>query len=92
MHYLKRLLKFDDKTAVENNATSVLKSIPKSEFQGCFEKWKHRWNRVIQLIGITLKDATRPMMKNNAQRENIKVGPILFEQTSYIVCVRSICI
>ena len=33
---------------VENNATSVLKAIPKSEFQDCFEKWKHRWNRVIQ--------------------------------------------
>ena len=40
--------RFDDKTTVENNATSVLKAIPKSEFQDCFEKWKHRWNRVIQ--------------------------------------------
>ena len=33
--------RFDDKTTVENNATSVLKAIPKSEFQDCFEKWKH---------------------------------------------------
>ncbi|KYN14728.1 hypothetical protein ALC57_13059 [Trachymyrmex cornetzi] len=43
--------RFDDKTTVENNATSVLKTIPKSEFQDCFEKWKHRWNRVIQSSG-----------------------------------------
>ena len=51
---LKKPLKgqrFDDKTTVENNATSVFKAIPKSEFQDCFEKWKHRWNRVIQLNG-----------------------------------------
>ncbi|KYN15786.1 hypothetical protein ALC57_11992 [Trachymyrmex cornetzi] len=51
---LKKPLKgqrFDDKTTVENNATSVLKTIPKSEFQDCFEKWKHRWNRVIQSSG-----------------------------------------
>ena len=51
---LKKPLKghrFDDKTRVENNATSVLKALPKSEFQDCFEKWKHRWNRVIQSSG-----------------------------------------
>ena len=48
---LKKPLKgqrFDDKTTVENNATSGLKAIPKSKFHDCFEKWKHRWNRVIQ--------------------------------------------
>ncbi|KYN10900.1 hypothetical protein ALC57_16964, partial [Trachymyrmex cornetzi] len=71
---LKKPLKgqrFDDKTTVENNATSVLKTIPKSEFQDCFEKWKHRWNRVIQFnqVGITSKDATRPMIQNNARAE-----------------------
>ena len=43
--------RFDDKRMVENNAASVLKAIPKSEFQDCFEKWKHRWNRVIQSSG-----------------------------------------
>ena len=43
--------RFDDKTTVENNATSVLKAIPKSEFQDYFEKWKNRWNRVIQSSG-----------------------------------------
>ena len=51
---LKKPLKgqrFDDKTTVGNNATSVLKAIPKSEFQDCFEKWKYRWNRVIQSSG-----------------------------------------
>ena len=51
---LKKPLKgqqFDDKTTVENNATSVLKAIPKSEFQDCFEKWEHRWNRVIESSG-----------------------------------------
>ena len=51
---LKKPLKgqrFDDKTKIENNATSVLKAIPESEFQDCFEKWKHRWNRVIQSSG-----------------------------------------
>ena len=47
--------RFDDKTTVENNATSVLKAIPKSEFQDCFEKKKHRWNRVIQLSGDYFK-------------------------------------
>ena len=39
--------RLNDETAVENNATSVLKAIPKCEFQDCFEKWKHRWNHVI---------------------------------------------
>ena len=51
---LKKPLKgqqFYHKTTVENNATSVLKAIPKSEFQDCFEKGKHRWNRVIQSSG-----------------------------------------
>ena len=51
---LKKPLKrqqFDEKTTIENNVTSVLKAIPKSEFQDCFEKWKHRWNRVIQSSG-----------------------------------------
>ena len=51
---LKKWLKrqrFDDKTTVENNATSVLKAIPKSEFQECFEIWKHCWNGVIQSSG-----------------------------------------
>ena len=48
---LKKPLKgqrFDDKTTVKNNAMSVLKAIPKSEFQDCFEKWERRWKRVIQ--------------------------------------------
>ena len=61
--------RFNDKTTVENNATSVLKAIPKSEFQDCFEKWKHRWTMLFNQVGITLKDATHPMMKNNARAE-----------------------
>ena len=51
---LKKPLKeqrFDDKRTVENNATSVLKAISKSEFQDYIEKWKHPWNRVIQSSG-----------------------------------------
>ena len=55
---LKKPLKgqrFVDKTTVENNTTTVLKAIPKSEFQDCFEKWKHHWNRVIQLSGDYFK-------------------------------------
>ena len=60
---LKKSLKgqrFDDKTTVENNATSVLKAIPKSEFQDCFEKWKRRLNRVIQSSGDYLKGCHPP--------------------------------
>ena len=69
---LKKPLKgqrFDEKTTVENNATSVPKAIPKSKFQDCFEKWKHRWNRVIQSSGDYLEGWHHPMMKNNASVE-----------------------
>jgi len=43
--------RFDDKETVETNATKALKAIPKTDFQDCFRKWKHRWERVIQSNG-----------------------------------------
>ena len=69
---LKMVLKgkrFDDIETIQSNATRELKAIPKSEFQDCFEKWKHRWNRVIQSSGDYFKGCHRPMMKNNASAE-----------------------
>lgn len=43
--------RFDDKQTVEANATKALKAIPKTDFQECFEKWKGRWQRVLQSNG-----------------------------------------
>ena len=75
---------FHDKTTVENNATSVLKAIPKSEFQDCFEKWKYRWNRVPQSSGDYFERCHLPDDEESRERGDIKVGPILSRQTSYI--------
>ena len=43
--------RFDHKEMVETNTTSAVKAIPKTEFQDCFRKWKHRWERVVQSKG-----------------------------------------
>lgn len=43
--------RFDDKETVEANATNALKAIPKADFEECFKKWKHRYERVIQSNG-----------------------------------------
>ena len=43
--------RFNDIEMIQSNATRELKAIPKSEFQDCFKKQKHRWNRVIQSRG-----------------------------------------
>lgn len=42
------MLQFDDKKTVEINTMNVLKAIPITNFQDCFRKWKHRYERVVQ--------------------------------------------
>ena len=54
---------------VENNVTSVLKAIPKSEFQDVSRSGDITGTVLFNQVGITLKDATHPMMKNNASSE-----------------------
>ncbi|XP_033212390.1 uncharacterized protein LOC117169985 [Belonocnema kinseyi] len=51
---LKMLLKedqFDDKESLETNTTDALNAIPKSDFQECFDKWKHRYKRLVHSNG-----------------------------------------
>lgn len=43
--------RFDNKQTVETVATNALKAIPKSDFQEYFNKWKHRYERLVQSNG-----------------------------------------
>lgn len=52
--------RFDDKETVETNATHALKAIPKTDFQECCKKWKHRYERVVQSNGDYLEGCHHP--------------------------------
>ncbi|GFX97186.1 histone-lysine N-methyltransferase SETMAR [Trichonephila clavipes] len=43
--------RFDNKQTVETNATNALKAISKTDFQECFNKWKHRYKQLVQSNG-----------------------------------------
>ncbi|GFT44632.1 histone-lysine N-methyltransferase SETMAR [Trichonephila clavipes] len=43
--------RFDNKQTVETNATNALKAISKTDFQECFNKWKHRYEQLVQPNG-----------------------------------------
>ncbi|GFU53074.1 histone-lysine n-methyltransferase setmar-like protein [Trichonephila clavipes] len=43
--------RFDNKQTVETNATNALKAISKTDFQECFNKWKHRYEQLVQSNG-----------------------------------------
>ncbi|XP_033213789.1 protein GVQW3-like [Belonocnema kinseyi] len=43
--------RLDDKETVETNGTNALKAITKSDFQESFNKWKHRYKRLVQSNG-----------------------------------------
>ncbi|GFY08975.1 protein GVQW3 [Trichonephila clavipes] len=43
--------RFDNKQTVETNATNALKVISKTDFQECFNKWKHRYEQLVQSNG-----------------------------------------
>ena len=87
---LKMVLKgkrFNNIETIQSNATRELKAIPKNEFQDCFEKWKHRWNRVIQSSGDYFKGCHPPDDEEYRQSGDIKVGLILSGSTSYVDCL-----
>ncbi|GFX94408.1 maestro heat-like repeat-containing protein family member 1 [Trichonephila clavipes] len=52
--------RFDNKQTVETNATNALKAISKTDFQECFNKWKHRWEQLIQSNGDYFKGCHPP--------------------------------
>lgn len=52
--------RFDDKKTVETNATNALKAIPITDFQDCFGKWKHRYERVVQSNGDYFEGCHQP--------------------------------
>jgi len=52
--------RFDDKKTVETNATNALKAIPITDFQNCFGKWKHRYERLVQSNGDYFEGCHQP--------------------------------
>jgi hypothetical protein len=42
---------FQDVVEIQLNTTRQLQAIPKQACQTCFEKWKDRWNRLVQSGG-----------------------------------------
>ncbi|GFX99867.1 histone-lysine n-methyltransferase setmar-like protein [Trichonephila clavipes] len=49
--FIMRGHRFDNKQTVETNATNALKAISKTDFQECFNKWKHRYEQLVQSNG-----------------------------------------
>ncbi|GFY07602.1 putative mariner transposase [Trichonephila clavipes] len=43
--------RFQDIENIKQNSTHQLQVIPKSEFQKCFEDWKHRWAKCVTADG-----------------------------------------
>ncbi|GFW73327.1 uncharacterized protein TNCV_2799911 [Trichonephila clavipes] len=43
--------RFQDIETIKQNSTQQLQAIPKSEFQKCFEDWKHRWAKCVTANG-----------------------------------------
>ncbi|GFY27157.1 putative DD34D transposase [Trichonephila clavipes] len=43
--------RFQDIETLKLNSTQQLQAIPKSEFQKCFEDWKHRWAKCVTANG-----------------------------------------
>ena len=69
---LKKPLKgqrFDDKTTVENNATAYSRPSIKVSSRTVSRSGNIARTVLFNQVGITLKDATHPMMKNNASAE-----------------------
>lgn len=52
--------RFDDKETVGTNTTNALKAISKNEFQDCFQKWKGRWERILQSSGDYFEGCHQP--------------------------------
>jgi len=47
--------RFDTIEEIQEESKRVLDTIPKREFQGCFQAWQKRWDRCIRERGSTLK-------------------------------------
>ncbi|XP_033232083.1 uncharacterized protein LOC117183040 [Belonocnema kinseyi] len=77
--------RFDDKETAETNATNALKAIPESDFQECSNKWKHRYERLVQSNGDYFEGCHPADDEEQIKRREIDVGPILLEQLSYIL-------
>ncbi|GFV57676.1 mariner Mos1 transposase [Trichonephila clavipes] len=43
--------RFQDIETIKQNSTQQLRAISKSEFQKCFEDWKHRWAKCVTVNG-----------------------------------------
>ncbi|GFU53591.1 putative DD34D transposase [Trichonephila clavipes] len=44
--------RFQDIETIKQNSTQQLQAIPKSEFQKCFEDWKHLWAKCVTTNGV----------------------------------------
>jgi hypothetical protein len=43
--------RFQDVTEIQEQSLTVLHTIPKSQFQRCFQQWQKRWTRFINSEG-----------------------------------------
>lgn len=43
--------RFEDIETIKQNSTQQLRDIPKSEFQKCYDDWKHRWAKCVTANG-----------------------------------------
>ena len=43
--------RFESIEVIQENSLAALKAIPEAEFNNCFEIWKERWNKCIQVEG-----------------------------------------
>ncbi|GFT53189.1 uncharacterized protein TNCV_4232931 [Trichonephila clavipes] len=48
--------RFQDIETIKQNSTQQLQAIPKSEFQKCFEDWKHCWAKCVTANGDISKE------------------------------------
>jgi len=47
---------FDTIKEIQEESQQVLDTIPKNEFQGCFQAWQKRWDRCIHAQGEYFED------------------------------------
>jgi hypothetical protein len=43
--------RFDSREDIIQNATAQLHTIPKQDFQNCFQRWKDRWAKCVESQG-----------------------------------------
>jgi hypothetical protein len=73
--------KFDTIEEIQKKSQRVLDTIPKRDFQGCFQAWQKRWDRCIRAKGGGIMKAMEEFNIQGKQTSFYKYCPGTFGYT-----------